>query len=119
MCSQFTDDAELRLEKVVCLALQPYLALSDDATYMLEDVERLVRETGIAVEFDEDDDLEEEDWIFELLMARGFNGWFIEVAHAKSGWGLYNSRWFYADTVDEALAKALAYTEWPQEKVSA
>ena len=110
LIAQF-DEAELRLEKVVCLALQPYLALSDDAEQMLEYFEDVVKETGINYKLDEESDPDAVDDLAEDLRMHGFTNYFVNIAKAIDGWGLSTSRWFYTESVEKAVELAIKH-EW-------
>ena len=110
LIAQF-DEAELRLEKVVCLALQPYLALSDEAEQMLEYFEDVVKETGINYKLDEEFDPDAVNDLAEDLRMHGFTNYFVQISKALDGWGLSTSRWFYVDTIDKAVELAIAH-EW-------
>jgi hypothetical protein len=60
----------------------------------------------------------------EALLEAGFDGYWVNVAHpvlAENGarraypnFGLYNTRWFYADSIDQALEGALEWAETRQ-----
>jgi len=120
-------DAEIRLEKVVSLAFCPDLeALSVDAEEMLGDYEGLLRETGIAAPaIQDDDDLDNLPELARILLDYGFNGYFVHCSrpiferrgkHKHFSWGYYTSQWFYGDTLDQALERALVMAERPDEQ---
>jgi hypothetical protein len=66
----------------------------------------------------------DDDSSIEALLEAGFDGYWVNVAHpvlAENGvrrdypnFGLYNSRWFYADSIDQALEGALEWAETRQ-----
>lgn len=113
-------DEELRLENVVSLGLQPdAFAFSGPCEELLEDIERVCKETGIPYSSRWDDG--EEDEIAGDLVASGFDdGFFVQVAQPifrkvgsketlQFSWGLYVTRWFYAADLREALKAAIAW----------
>lgn len=118
--AKFTESS-VRIERIVSFSTEPDLSvLSDAAVAVIEDVCQVISETGLpdcssGKIGDEDDAEEVARWIVDDLKATGF---FVQAAHPKyepsavglsGGFGLYNTRWFYADTVDAALNAALTW----------
>jgi|SRR5579871_396352 len=115
-------EACLRLERVVSFSLcaDPF-ALSDPAQELIEDDwEALVELCPNLSPRDEDDDSTDE--VVLDILQKGYMGIFLEVAQAKRvavgakkhkahSWGLYTTRWFYADTFDAAILKAIEWGE--------
>lgn len=120
-------DANARIERVIFLAgaLAGQDAFADDLNEFFddEDVETIEECLGGiptwvdlgASRWERSDD------IYEWLTAAGKLGFLVQFAtpvmtkrteFARSfSWGYYKTKWFYAETIDEAIAKGLAWIE--------
>jgi hypothetical protein len=116
-------DAELRLDKLFCLACHAdLLALSDAAEEALTDVGQILKDTGISIPHDDFDEASE---VAEALIQAGYCGFFVQFSQPVStvwkgrltrSWGYYTSRWFYDASLEEAINAALAWAAENLEK---
>lgn len=106
---------QLRVERIACLGFHPAFELSDDVQEMLEDVAQLIKDDAVNSADVPDEEADADD-LSEALLEAGYRGFFVRCANPKSdSWGLYNVRWFYADTIESAIAAGI---EWARERES-
>lgn len=118
------NDAELRVEQVLSLSwVADFHALSEATEEMFGEFDDVAKTLGIKLSQEAEEYLEDEEWegLAHWLFRSGMNGVFVQVAQPilkKDGewpsfsWGYYTTHWFYADSINDALAAAL---EWAQQ----
>lgn len=124
-------DATARIDRVIYLAgaLAAMDAFPDDLKDFFdeEDTETIEKALGPLPEWFEPEESAsvQAEFIFEWLRDAGKLGFLVQFAtpvmtpHGSSrsfSWGYYSTRWVYADTMDEAIAKGL---EWCEEQRAA
>lgn len=119
-------DATVRIERIIYLAgaMAATDAFSDDLNDFLDEEDDVITKClgGIPEWVDlTARNSERADWVWEWLRGAGKFGFLVRFATpvmkpvskgARSySWGYYNTEWVYAESVDEAVEKGLAWAE--------